>query len=201
MTFGMASSIMRCGQRVGRPTLTSNFVSQLAVEDSFHYLVYSIIMGAQPPSLPFMAPLVIFAVFAMVPYIDKITPGRGRLHQILGNISTLSDTAFRLAATIEIAVLLILFCRCIASVVSLDLTRVLRDTMVFLTYLQFTQLRYCSRRNPRPRAAWAGIHSRCETIFRHQYCPGFVTALYRKVTPSSQTAIHIKYLTSINATF
>ena len=91
------------------------------------------------------------------------------------SLSTYANKGYELAARSEVGTGLVLLFSAIFRMS-------VKTAMNVLMYSYFSLLRCMSKRNPRPRAAWAALRAFLDTAAGHKYCPSVLGSGYRFVT-------------------
>jgi len=182
-----AISALRLQQRMPRIQLSMEFAKQLALEDSFHYLAYSILFLTSNAATMVLMPIVIFAVMHAATYTRKLIEISGNNNGILMKLKVLigkiekpemQQQMLTFIATNEIMI----FPVSILMVLSGNST-----ILVPFFYYRFLQLRYSSRRNPYSRTVFSQFRMGIDRLSYHAKCPaigqkilqGFVALVLR----------------------
>eukprot|EP00047_Mylnosiga_fluctuans_P024411 m.160770 g.160770 ORF g.160770 m.160770 type:complete len:260 (+) comp9851_c2_seq1:51-830(+) len=173
--FGLAS-IVRLYQRCGAPKFSSDYLRNVLVEDSAHYVLYSLVFFGGAPSPAVLLSPSIYAFFAACTFFRKsIAPAISpRLEGAVKKIESSASKGFTYASNIEIGVFFLLLFRLITG-------PGFHELVILYMYIQFCMLRTTSRRNAYPRAAWAAVRANIERIVNSPRCPGIVRTLYQRV--------------------
>eukprot|EP00039_Didymoeca_costata_P029364 m.24337 g.24337 ORF g.24337 m.24337 type:complete len:242 (-) comp7599_c0_seq1:213-938(-) len=179
----MVANVFRVMERMGRPAFTTQYFSDLLLEDSFHYVLYSWIAIGQLPSFMFLVPPTIFAFFGLLKFIQDLHAVPSTKKYISENIVKISanlrnkyaEKSYQFAARAEVGLTFVIFATILAS-------PNVSKLMSLLMYCQFSIMRCISRRNARPRQAWINLRIWCETMVAHPRCPGIVRTGYYQFT-------------------
>uniref|UniRef100_A0A131XQJ9 Putative conserved plasma membrane protein n=1 Tax=Hyalomma excavatum TaxID=257692 RepID=A0A131XQJ9_9ACAR len=180
-----ATSALRLHQRMPSVQLSRMFLSQLLIEDSCHYLFYSLIfLFAQPMTLVLL-PVFLFSLLHSASFsltlLDKMGGRSGLLGTWLVNLlDHQGRNILRLVAFTEIFLM------------PLTVFSVLSGRSSLLTpfvYYRFLSLRYASRRNPYTRTVFHELRLVTEHYASRPGCPMFLrNLLYKTITVLSQLA-------------
>ncbi|CAL4158716.1 unnamed protein product, partial [Meganyctiphanes norvegica] len=186
-----ATSALRLHQRIPNVQLSREFLMQLLMEDSAHYLMYSIIFMYTSPITMVLAPIFLFALLHFASYTLSILDVIGQ-NNALGSRFLISLVEFqhrnilRGAAFVEIFLLPL-------CVVSLFLGRV--SLLTPFIYYRFLTLRYSSRRNPYTRNMFYELRLTAEYAVNRPGMPAFLQngvhraiGLISGLAPQVQTA-------------
>lgn len=170
-----ATSALRLHQRLPQVQFTKEFLAKLLLEDSAHYLLFSMIFLYVSPVLLIILPVLLFAVLHAASYsltiLDLIGQNYGWPARIIISLVELQTrNMLRLAAYTEVFLMPL-------TLLLLFLGRA--GIMTPLVYYQFLSLRYSSRRNPHSRHAFCELRLTFEAIANNQKTPGFVAKLLR----------------------
>jgi hypothetical protein len=169
-----ATSALRLHQRAARPVrLSREFFGSLVLEDSCHYLFYSLIFYHTMAVTLAVIPVVLFALLHSCTFtqsvVDKVGP------QALGNfilkIKSHQQQILRFVACSEIFLM--------PTTVFLAFTGKGGLILPFF-YYRFLTLRYASRRNPYCRTVFYELRISLENVCRSPSCPGFLRSLTNK---------------------
>ncbi|XP_075544811.1 transmembrane protein 33-containing Krueppel homolog 2 [Dermacentor variabilis] len=180
-----ATSALRLHQRMPSIQLSRMFLSQLLIEDSCHYLFYSLIfLFAQPMTLVLL-PVFLFSLLHSASFsltlLDKFGGRSGLLGTWLVNLlDHQGRNILRLVAFTEIFLM------------PLTVFSVLSGRSSLLTpfvYYRFLSLRYSSRRNPYTRTVFHELRLVTEYYASRPGCPMFLrNLLYKTINVLSQLA-------------
>ncbi|XP_047126579.1 transmembrane protein 33 isoform X1 [Hydra vulgaris] len=169
-----AISALRLHQRLPRIQLTIQFAKDLLLQDSFHYLIYSVLFLTANSTSMVLLPILLFAVMHATNYTQKVLNiSRSssflalKLRQLINKIDhpETQQQLLQFIATIEIMV----FFTTILMAFSGQGT-----ILTPLFYYRFLQLRYTSRRNPYSRLVFNQFRLGIEQIACHPKCPSIV---------------------------
>ncbi|XP_026473617.1 Krueppel homolog 2 isoform X2 [Ctenocephalides felis] len=180
-----ATSALRLHQRLPRVSISRQFLAQLFLEDSCHYLLFSLIFLYVSPVLLVLLPIVLFAALHSASYSLTLLDTLGQnswwgARLMISLIEFQSRNILRLASFSEImimplTVILIFFGRA--------------SLFTPLMYYHFLTLRYASRRNPYTRNMFYELRLSVESIAAKPTVPDFVrNAIYTGVTMVSRLA-------------
>lgn len=173
-----ATSALRLHQRMPTIQLTRMFLSQLLIEDSCHYLFYSLIfLFAQPMTLVLL-PVFLFALLHSASFslalLDKFGGRSGFLGtKLVSLLDHQSRNILRLVAFTEIFLM------------PLTVFSVFSGRSSLVTpfiYYRFLSLRYASRRNPYTRTVFHELRLVTEYYASKPGCPLFVRNILLKGT-------------------
>jgi len=166
-------SALRMHQRLPRVTLTKEFLQVLIMEDSFHYLVYSVLFLTSHPTTVALAPIVVFATLHSASYIHKMIATTGSTDFIALKVQSLTSkivernmqtSILTFIASMEVMVFAV-------AVVMIFLGR--GSFLVPFFYYRFLQLRYMSQRNPYSRLVFGQLRMKVEAMARAPTTPAF----------------------------
>lgn len=178
MMASAATSALRLHQRLPRVQFTREFAAQLILEDSAHYLFYSVIFiyGSGPITMALL-PVLLFAILHSASYsltlLDALgTPTSHAIPRFLISLVELqSRNILRMISFTEIFLMPL-------TVVYLFSGRTW--LVVPLVYYRFLGLRYSSRRNPYTRAVFYELRLALEQTANHPNMPGALRSLVLK---------------------
>lgn len=170
-----ATSALRLHQRLPRVQFTKEFLAKLLLEDSAHYLLFSLIFLYVSPVLLIILPVLLFAVLHAASYsltlLDLLGQNYGWPARIIISLVELQTrNMLRLAAFTEVFLMPL-------SIALAFLGRA--GIMTPFIYYQFLVLRYSSRRNPHTRHVFYELRLKFEGIANNQKTPGIVAKLLR----------------------
>nr|CAG4648857.1 EOG090X0CJA [Polyphemus pediculus] len=162
-----ATSALRLHQRLPRVQMTQEFLGALFIEDSAHYLLYSLVFLFAPPITWVLLPIGLFAVLHISSYslelLELLGPNSlGVIRMAIGVVEVQSSNLLRTIAFAEI----FLFPLLIVSLFSGRAT-----LMTVFVYYRFLTLRYASRRNPYTRNTFAELRMIAEIYAQKPACP------------------------------
>lgn len=139
-----ATSALRLHQRMPRVQFTREFGAMLLIEDSCHYLLYSILFIISYPITLSLLPIFMFAILHSISYslliLSKLGHNNTWATQILTSIANVHQrNILRLVAFAEV---------CLMPVIVLWLFSGKGSLLTPFAYYRFLSLRYASRRNP-----------------------------------------------------
>ncbi|XP_071530224.1 transmembrane protein 33 [Panulirus ornatus] len=165
-----ATSTLRLHQRVPLVQLSREFFAQLLMEDSAHYLLYSIIFMYTSPITMVLAPIFMFALLHFASYSLGLLDVMGQ-NNALGSRFLISLVEYqhrnilRGAAFVEIFLLPL-------CIILLFLGRV--NLLTPFVYYRFLTLRYSSRRNPYTRNMFYELRVTMEYMVNKPGIPVFL---------------------------
>ncbi|XP_018565148.1 Krueppel homolog 2 [Anoplophora glabripennis] len=165
-----AISALRLHQRLGRVRISREFLAELLVEDSCHYLFYSLIFLYVTPVTLAILPIVLFATLHAASYSLTLLDTLGQnswwgARLLISLVEFQSLNILRLIAFTEIilmpcTVLLILMGKA--------------SLLIPFIYYHFLTQRYISRRNPYTRNMFHELRILFETTAAKPSMPGFL---------------------------
>uniref|UniRef100_T1E296 Putative plasma membrane protein n=1 Tax=Psorophora albipes TaxID=869069 RepID=T1E296_9DIPT len=173
-----ATSALRLHQRMpAAPQFSRAYLQQLLLEDSCHYLLYSLIFLYAYPVLLIIFPVTLFAVLHSASYSLTLLDTLGQnswwgARLLISLVEFQTRNILRLAAFAEIFIMPL-------AVVLVFLGKA--GIMTPLVYYQFLVLRYSSRRNPYTRNVFYELRLVTDNFANGARTPPFV----RKVLQSS----------------
>ncbi|RWS06666.1 transmembrane protein 33-like protein, partial [Dinothrombium tinctorium] len=180
-----ATSALRLHQRLPSFQLNRNFIALLLLEDSAHYLLYSIIFLFNAPITLVLLPVSLFAFLHLLSYtivlLDKIgrrqTPFATRLVQF---VETYQASILQMVALTEIFLMPIIIFSVLAGMSSL---------VTPFIYYRFISSRYASRRNPYTRQMFHNLRLNAQALVYKPGVPQFVrTTVFRMIEFISRLA-------------
>uniref|UniRef100_A0A1A9X288 Uncharacterized protein n=1 Tax=Glossina brevipalpis TaxID=37001 RepID=A0A1A9X288_9MUSC len=155
-----AVSALRLHQRLPSFTLSREFLARLFVEDSCHYLMFSLIFFNVQPTVLIVVPIVLFAVLQVSSYSLKLL-------DVIGQNSW-CGVRFMISV-VEIQAANILKVIAFSEIFIMPLAVILTFTgraglMTPIVYYHFLVMRYSSRRNPYTRNAFAELRMTTEAL-------------------------------------
>lgn len=139
-----ATSAIRLHQRLPRFELSRAFLQQTILEDSFHYLLFSLIFLYVNPMLLIILPVVLFSVLHSTSYSLTLLDTLGQ-NSWWGARLLISVVEFQTRNILRLAA----FCEIFIMPLTVLLVFLGKATiMTPLVYYQFLVMRYSSRRNP-----------------------------------------------------
>ncbi|CDW56270.1 transmembrane protein 33 [Trichuris trichiura] len=173
-----ATNALRLHQRVGRIQFNMSFLQNTFCEDSFHYLLYCMILLSVQPMTLGLATVVLFALLHWCNFFVNLMQASHFGHTALCQatdtfIKKHMQTILHLAACCEIFLLPV--------IVSLTLYGKCNIIAPFI-YYRFITMRYSSRRNPRTRLAFQELRATAEYVANHRACPSLLRkAIYQLI--------------------
>uniref|UniRef100_V5HDM0 Putative conserved plasma membrane protein n=2 Tax=Ixodes ricinus TaxID=34613 RepID=V5HDM0_IXORI len=171
-----ATSALRLHQRMPTIQLSRMFLSQLLIEDSCHYLFFSLIfLFAQPMTLVLL-PVFLFALLHSASFSLTLLDKFGGRSGFLGTWLVLllehqNNNILRLVAFTEIFLMPLTIFSLLSG----------RSSLVTpFVYYRFLSLRYASRRNPYSRTVFHELRLVTEHYASRPGCPAFLSRLLYK---------------------
>ncbi|KAG0422371.1 hypothetical protein HPB47_001795, partial [Ixodes persulcatus] len=171
-----ATSALRLHQRMPTIQLSRMFLSQLLIEDSCHYLFFSLIfLFAQPMTLVLL-PVFLFALLHSASFSLTLLDKFGGRSGFLGTWLVLllehqNNNILRLVAFTEIFLMPLTIFSLLSG----------RSSLVTpFVYYRFLSLRYASRRNPYSRTVFHELRLVTEYYASRPGCPAFLSRLLYK---------------------
>ncbi|XP_022666676.1 transmembrane protein 33-like isoform X2 [Varroa jacobsoni] len=159
------TSALRLHQRAPTVRLNAEFLTTILVEDSCHYLIYSLIFLSCPPISMVLLPPMLFAVLHSTLFSLQLLERAGLQHSKVSEclrILLQSNRVFRLIAMTEIflmpTVIIGLFCGRVS-------------LMAPFMYYRFLKLRYASMRNPYNRNVFYELKLHANQLAALPNCP------------------------------
>ncbi|KZS16457.1 Relaxin receptor 1 [Daphnia magna] len=172
-----ATSALRLHQRLPQVQLSREFIGKVFIEDSAHYLLYSMIFFYSPPVTWVLLPVFLFALLHISSYslglIELLGPnalGVGRM--AIGIVEVQSVNLLRTIAFSEIFLFPMLLLSFFSGRSSL---------MTIFVYYRFLTLRYSSRRNPYTRNTFGELRFLVESYAQKPSCPSIIRNLVSKL--------------------
>ncbi|KAK4293060.1 hypothetical protein Pmani_024309 [Petrolisthes manimaculis] len=174
-----ATSALRLHQRIPSVQFSREFLAQLLMEDSAHYLLYSVLFTYTAPLTMVLVPIFLFALLHFASYSLGLLDVMGQ-NNALGSRFLISLVEFqhrnilRGAAFVEIFLMPL-------TVITLFLGR--GSLITPFAYYRFLTLRYSSRRNPYTRNMFHELRMASEFIANKPGIPVFLrNAIFRAIT-------------------
>lgn len=186
-----ATSALRLHQRLPNFQLSREFFGLLFLEDSAHYLFYSLIFVSNYPVTMVVVPVFLFALLHAQKYtkqiLDAVGPGSmGLVRNLVSKLDTNQQNILRFIACNEIFLMPAIVFMLFMGQASLLLPFI---------YYRFLTLRYGSRRNPYCRQLFYELRVATESVCASASCPAFirnlsfkVIGLVAKLAPATQPA-------------
>jgi len=170
-----ATSALRLHQRLPQVQLTRQFLSQFLLEDSAHYLFFSLIFLYAAPITLVLAPVVLFALLHFASYSLTLLDTLGQnswwgARMLISLVEFQSRNILRMVAFNEIFLM------------PFSVLMIFTGKTTILTpflYYRFLGLRYASRRNP-CRTMCHELRLSMEALAYSPKCPGFVRNIIHK---------------------
>merc|ERR1719278_1454686 len=171
-----ATSALRLHQRLPQVQLSRQFLYQFLLEDSAHYLFFSLIFLYAAPITLVLAPVVLFALLHFASYSLTLLDNLGQnswwgARMLISLVEFQSRNILRLVAFHEVFLLPFTVMMIFAGKTNL--------VTPFL-YYRFLSLRYTSRRNPYCRTICHELRMSLEALAYNPKCPSFVRSLIYK---------------------
>jgi transmembrane protein 33 len=171
-----ATSALRLHQRVPNFQFSRAYIASLFLEDSAHYLFFSLVFLTSSPVSMSLMPIFLFAVLHAQSYtkqvLNQIGPNSLQLvRSLLSKIEAQQTNILRFIACSEIFLM--------PTVIFLLFTGQGSFLLPFL-YYRFLALRYSSRRNPYCRQLFTELRLVVETFSSKPQCPQFVRGICLK---------------------
>lgn len=155
-----ATSALRLNQRLPTFKFSREFLGRLILEDSCHYLMYSLIFLSVQPTLLILVPIVLFAILHASSYSLKLLDIIGQ-NSWWGARFLISLVEFQAANILKAAAFSEIFLMPLAVVLTFMGKAGLMTPIV---YYHFLVMRYSSRRNPYTRNAFAELRLTMESL-------------------------------------
>ncbi|XP_017471984.1 PREDICTED: Krueppel homolog 2 [Rhagoletis zephyria] len=155
-----ATSALRLHQRLPSFTFSREFLARLFIEDSCHYLMFSLIFFNVQPTLLILIPIVLFAVLHASSYSLKLLDIIGQ-NSWWGARFLISLVEFQASNILKAASFAEIFIMPLAVVFTF---RGKAGLMTPIVYYHFLVMRYSSRRNPYTRNAFAELRIKAEAL-------------------------------------
>ncbi|XP_065844301.1 transmembrane protein 33-like [Oscarella lobularis] len=185
-------SVVRLSQRAPAFEFSRQYLQQIFLEDSFHYLLYCFAFLGNFP-LPFtVLPISLYCLLHTANFLKSIRESLPyTLQTFLVRLSTGLDGAsisiFRVIAFTEIILFPIIVVARIGG---------LGSVFNILLHYQFLTLRYLSRRNPYTKVAFNELRLKFESMAAHPSCPSIVRkAITRGIAFISRLSPAVAYST------
>jgi hypothetical protein len=171
-----ATSALRLHQRVPVVAFNRVFMTQLLLEDSCHYLFYSLIFIYCSPITLAIMPILLFAVLHFASFSLTLLDAMGRnsiwiARVFITMVEFQTVTILRMAAGAEIFTMQFTIIYALIGRASL---------LTPFIYYRFLTLRYSSRRNHYTRTMFRELRVYCERVAMSPKCPAFVANLINK---------------------
>ena len=165
-----ATSALRLHQRVPRVQLSRQSLEQLFLEDSFHYLFYSLIFLYVAPVTLALIPIFLFALIHFSSYSMKLLDCLGEKRWFVARL---------FIAIVEFKARQILRLCAISEIIILPFTVLLVFTghaglLTPFIYFQFLKLRLASQRNPSTRNVFYDFRNELTIMSRNESVPHII---------------------------
>nr|CAG4651291.1 EOG090X0CJA [Simocephalus serrulatus]SVE94473.1 EOG090X0CJA [Simocephalus serrulatus] len=172
-----ATSALRLHQRLPQVQLSREFLGKVFLEDSAHYLLYSMIFFYSPPVTWVLLPVFLFALLHIASYslglIELLGPNAlGFVRMGIGLVEVQSVNLLRTIAFSEIFLFPLLI---------LSLFGGRATLMTLFVYYRFLTLRYSSRRNPYTRNTFGELRMLVEGYAQNPSCPAAIRNMVHKL--------------------
>ncbi|KAJ1372480.1 hypothetical protein KIN20_034650 [Parelaphostrongylus tenuis] len=180
-----ATNALRMQQRVGSVSFSREFLARLLLEDSCHYLFYSILFLTSAPVTMTLLSITLFAALhaasQLVKLLTSIGHGGSNFTIRLASFSQQhTANCLGIIACGEIFLIPVLIAMIFVGKASL---------FVPFIYYRFLTLRYASRRNPNTRQAFAQMRYSLDQVAASTACPQIVRSLiYNSINLISRLA-------------
>lgn len=175
--FGLAS-VIRLSQRLGPVQFSKEYMINVVLEDSAHYMLYSCNFYTHKPTtiiafIPTLYCGLQGGAFATSLLADCSSPAWRLFKTQLAKLKEKQQQMLRVVATAEIFVMPLVVVQLFTGQCGSILTP--------LVYYQFLVLRYMSRRNPYVRNAFSEMKMVVNQMIHSPSCPGVVRGVVGKV--------------------
>ncbi|KAH7731647.1 Protein Y37D8A.17 [Aphelenchoides avenae] len=189
-----ATNAFRLHQRMrgtSTPTFSRNFLQELMLEDSCHYLLYCIIFAMSPPVTMALLPVFLYAVLHVMNFVVKAATetGSGGAPWVQKLAAFKTQHTPNILGTIACAGLYARLTDINSAFLSEVFVFPIFFAMIFMgraniffpfMYFRFLSLRYTSRRNPYTRMTFANMKLSLLGIAQNNSCPAIVRTLIDK---------------------
>ncbi|XP_077157893.1 transmembrane protein 33 isoform X2 [Paroedura picta] len=167
------TSALRLHQRLPHFQLSRAFLAQALLEDSCHYLLYSLIFVNSYPVTMSIFPVLLFSLLHAATYTKKVLDARGSnsllfLRNLLDKLNANQQNILKFIACNEIFLMPATVFMLFSGQGSL---------LQPFIYYRFLTLRYSSRRNPYCRTLFTELRIVVEHVIMKPLCPVFVRRL------------------------
>merc|ERR1712107_772178 len=182
-----ATSALRLHQRLPQVQLSRQFLYQFLLEDSAHYLFFSLIFLYAAPITLVLAPVVLFALLHFASYSLALLDTLGQnswwgARMLISLVEFQSRNILRMVAFNEIFLM------------PFSIMMIFTGKTTIITpflYYRFLGLRYASRRNPYCRTMFHELRLSMEALAYSPKCPGFAkNIIYKGVAFIEPCACH-----------
>ncbi|ESP00025.1 hypothetical protein LOTGIDRAFT_186614 [Lottia gigantea] len=168
-----ATSALRLHQRIPNFQLSRQFISMLFLEDSCHYLMFSILFINMYPITMALIPCFLFALLHACTYTKSVLNVMGPnsmmfLRNMITKLELQQTNILRFIACNEIFLM--------PAIIMFTFTGKASIFMPFV-YYRFLSLRYSSRRNPYCRTLFSELRMTVEYLCNKPQCPQFIRNL------------------------
>lgn len=172
-----ATSALRLHQRMPQFQLSRQFLGQMMLEDSAHYLFYSLIFITSSPVTLALVPVFLFAVLHAGAYTKSVLNQVGpnslmMIRNLIAKLDNQQRNILRFIACNEIFMM--------PAIVIMTFTGNASLILPFI-YYRFLTLRYTSRRNPYCRQLFYELRVTAEHLTNRPQCPAFLRNLTFKM--------------------
>ncbi|XP_053975135.1 Krueppel homolog 2 [Hylaeus anthracinus] len=183
-----ATSALRLHQRVPRVQLNRPFLNLLFLEDSFHYLFYSLIFLYAAPVTLVLIPIFLFALMHFASYLLTLLDCLGQ-NSLWGARLSISIVEFQSRNILRLCAL--------SEIIILPFTVLLVFTgraglLTPIIYYQFLKSRLESQRNPFTRNVFYELRNRLSSISRRQSLPEIVRRMIQGLLLLTQQMVPIR---------
>uniref|UniRef100_A0A0N4ZVK9 Transmembrane protein 33 n=1 Tax=Parastrongyloides trichosuri TaxID=131310 RepID=A0A0N4ZVK9_PARTI len=167
---------IRLSQRVGSFQFSRESLALILLEDSFHYLLYSLLFAMNNPMTMALVPVALFGLLHSVNFINKAALATGHGNNVIivkahTLVNQQTNNLLGIVATGEIFMFPILFAMILTG----------KGTVLMpFAYYKFLGLRYSSRRNPYTRIAFSQMKQSLIQACSSPNCPGMVSGFIYK---------------------
>ncbi|XP_006824874.1 transmembrane protein 33-like [Saccoglossus kowalevskii] len=170
------TSALRLHQRLPRIQLTREFFGMMLLEDSCHYLLYSLLFANSHPITLVLTPVMLYALLYAMNYtrtlLNMLNPNAlPGVHNLINKLAAKQQQIFRFIALNEIILMPCIIFMIFTGRCSLILPFI---------YYRFLTFRYTSRRNAYCRTMFYEMRVVAENYSRQPNCPGFVSNIITK---------------------
>ncbi|XP_077984038.1 transmembrane protein 33-like [Glandiceps talaboti] len=170
------TSALRLHQRLPRFQMNREFFGRMLLEDSCHYLFYSLIFANSYPITLVLTPIMLYAILHASSYTRILLNLSSEtafafIRRIIDKLATSQQQLFRFIALNEIIIF-----PCIVAMLFTGKSSILLP----FVYYRFISLRFSSRRNPYCRVIFHEMRVYAENFSRGPSCPGFLRNIIYK---------------------
>ncbi|KAL5251386.1 hypothetical protein ACHWQZ_G016928 [Mnemiopsis leidyi] len=175
--FGLAS-VVRLSQRLGPIQFTKQYMINVVLEDSAHYMLFACNFYAHKPTtvigvIPTLYCLLQSTAFLLAMLQECHSPSWTVLKKQLNKVKENQQQLLRVVASAEIFVMPVVLIQLFTGQCGSILTP--------LVYYQFLMLRYMSRRNPYVRNAFTELKMAINQLIYKPSCPTIIRTIVTKV--------------------